>query len=95
MSKITLEPDGLYEFKQLAEYLSGDDSPPGTFLLVENMQLKERAIMHIFTENFCGPWRSGHVILFYADGEATSANEYDEFRFISMHHPDINIENYG
>lgn len=95
MSKIALEPGALYEFKQLEEYLNSDDSPPGTFLLVENVDMKERAIMHVFMENFCGPWLSSHAILFYSDGEAHSANDYDEFRFISLHHPDLNLENNG
>jgi hypothetical protein len=95
MSKTTLQPGALYEFKQLEEYLNDyDQVAPGTFLLVENVGLKERAIMHVFMESLCGTWKSGNAILFYSDGEACSANDSDSFLFISMHHPDLNLVNY-
>jgi hypothetical protein len=78
----------VYTFEQLEKFLAGDDNPPGTFALVENTKYGERAIMHVFSSNFCGDWRSGDGVLFYADGEVHSSNTSDEYELISIHHPE-------
>jgi hypothetical protein len=75
-----------YAFYNLEKRLG--ERKPGTYALVENVQYGGRAIMHIFRGNFCGDWLSGDAVLFYADGETHSANEGDEFKLISIHHPD-------
>lgn len=80
-----------YTFIRLQEHLG--KSKPGTFALVENIQYGGRAIMHIFGGNFCGDWLSGDGVLFYADGEVHSANEGDEFKLISLHHPGDDLFN--
>lgn len=74
-----------YAFYNLAKRLG--QRKPGTYALVEDKQYGGRAIMHIFRVNFCGDWVSGNGVLFYADGEVHSANDGDEFKLISIHHP--------
>jgi hypothetical protein len=87
--KTNIKVGNVYTFQELEQYLANMDAvPPGTFALVENVQYSERAIMHVFESNFCGDWRSGDGVLFYADGEVHSANCGDEFRLLSIHHPE-------
>lgn len=86
--KIT--PGYVYTFEQLEKYLANTDEVlPGTFALVENVNYGERAVMHSFSTNFCGDWRSGDGVLFYADGEVHSSNAGDMYELISIHHPEM------
>lgn len=75
-------PGELYSFTKLQEFLI--DSDRNIYLIVENTEMSQTAVMHVFMENFCGDWRSGDGVLFYADGETHSANEDDLFRLVEI-----------
>lgn len=77
-----MKENGTYTFEQLEGFMNKSD--PGTYLLVENMEFKQKAVMHIFGGNFCGDWLSGDGVLFYDNGEVHSSNPDDEFRLIKI-----------
>lgn len=52
-----------YTFKELQDFLIKHDKT-NVCLVVNNIQYKERAIMHIFLGDFCGDWKSGDVYFF-------------------------------
>lgn len=77
---MTLTENSTYSFEQLEAFLKEADR--GSYLLVENLEYKHKAVMHVFGGNFCGDWMSGDGVLFYDNGEVHSANPEDEFRLI-------------
>lgn len=81
----TIKVGSKHTFLALEKFL---ESKPGTFLVVENIEYRnERAVMHVFGGNFCGDWKSGDGVLFYADGEVHSAEPGDHFKVISINQP--------
>ena len=78
-----MEENKIYSFKDLEKFLNEWENR-NKFLKLNNISQKCTAIMHIFSENFCGDWLSGDGILFYSDGEVHSANPDDEFLLIEV-----------
>lgn len=77
-------------FKKL-EKLLGDRSGSVALLKSKEESSKgEIAIMHIFSENFSGNWLSGDGILFWEDGEVTSADDDHRFEILDILLPPYN-----
>lgn len=72
-----------YTFKELEEFLN-ESKNKNKSLIVKNESQDCTAMMHVFTENFCGAWVSGDGVLFYSDGETHSAEPTDEFLLIEI-----------
>lgn len=77
-STLKLELGKQYTFKDLEEYLFQHENR-ALFLKLYDIQNKQKAIMHVFFENFSGVWKSGDGVLFYDDGETHSADSGDMF----------------
>ncbi len=72
-----------YTFKELEDFLNKWENKNKS-LILKNESQDCTAMMHVFTENFCGEWVSGDGILFYSDGETHSAEPNDEFLLIDI-----------
>jgi hypothetical protein len=81
MTKLVKEQT--YNFSHLETFLNEWENR-NKLLIVKDKANNATAVMHIFLENFCGDWKSGDGILFYSDGEAHSAESYDEFLLIDI-----------
>lgn len=72
-----------YSFKELEDFLN-EWKNKNKSLVIKNESQDCTAMMHVFTENFCGAWVAGDGILFYSDGETHSAEPNDEFTLIDI-----------
>lgn len=76
----------IYRFDFLEKLLSHYDSK---FLIrLRNIEYNSYCMMWLFQENFSREYQSGDGVLFYEDGDSTSANPGDEFEMIEI----INIK---
>ncbi len=73
----------IYTFKRL-EAMLNEEPNRGRSFVVEHVQYKQRAVMHVFKGNFCGDWLAGDGVLFFDDGEVHSSEPGTEYRLVSV-----------
>jgi len=78
-----MECNKIYSFSELESFLRQWENQNKCFK-VNNVDQKCNALMHTFQENFCGDWKAGDAILFYADGEVHSAEPRDQFLLLEI-----------
>jgi hypothetical protein len=88
MSKESKIPDialnRSYSFTELESYLNEIEFGNRAMLRVYDKRNKEYAIMATFGDNFSDQYHSGDGVLFYSDGDTTSADNDDMFELISV-----------
>lgn len=82
-SNIKVKIGESYTFESLEKFLFQYENE-NKFLKLYDPTNKQKAIMHVFFQNFCGNWRSGDGVLFYDDGETHSADSGDLFEVLEI-----------